>query len=152
MKAGNVALFHNFAKRWRFSPTRTGLARNEYIFNAKTPSPDFIAKKRSFAIGGIIRDHFGNWITRFSGFVGFGITLKAELWAISSGIKVASSLGCNELWIETYSLLACKLLLDSSITDLHEHWNLISFCRSALRRFTDAKLFHTFREGNQCVD
>ncbi|KAF7824315.1 reverse transcriptase [Senna tora] len=84
-----------------------------------------------FAIGGIIRDHFDNWIMGLSGFVGYGNALKAELWAIASGIKVAISLRCNHLWIESDSLLACK---------------------SALRNFTDVKLSHTFREGNQCAD
>ncbi|KAF7826716.1 reverse transcriptase [Senna tora] len=42
-----------------------------------------------------------------SGFVGYGNALNAELWAIASGIKVAISLGCNHLWIESNSLLAC---------------------------------------------
>ncbi|KAF7814751.1 reverse transcriptase [Senna tora] len=37
-----------------------------------------------FAIGGIIRDHLGNWVKGFSGYVGHGTALKAELWAIVS--------------------------------------------------------------------
>ncbi|KAF7822403.1 ribonuclease H [Senna tora] len=40
----------------------------------------------SFAIGGVIRDHMGNWVKGFSGFVGQGTVLQAELWAIFSGL------------------------------------------------------------------
>ncbi|KAF7821833.1 reverse transcriptase [Senna tora] len=105
-----------------------------------------------FAIGGLIRDHMGNWVKGFLGFVGQGIALKAELWAIFSGTKLAFDLGCNCLWIETDSLLACNLLLDTALSNLHEHWNLISSCRSVLQRFSEVKLSHTFREGNQCAD
>ncbi|KAF7818437.1 reverse transcriptase [Senna tora] len=178
------------------------LARNEYIFKNKMPSPFLIAKKSNasaveffhvatenlspplgqpyilnvkwhppnvgwwklncdgacsgnlgpFAIGGLIRDNLGNWVKGFSGFVGQGTALKAELWAIFSGTKLAFDLGCKFLWIETDSLLACKLLLDSALTNLHEHWNLISSCRSILQKFSEFKVSHTFREGNQCAD
>ncbi|KAF7832220.1 ribonuclease H [Senna tora] len=69
-----------------------------------------------FAIGGISRDHVGNWIAVFSGYIGFGNALKSLLWAIASGIKVAISI------------------------------------RYALRNFSDVKLPHTIREGNQCAD
>ncbi|KAF7834213.1 reverse transcriptase [Senna tora] len=105
-----------------------------------------------FAIGGIIRDHMGNWVKGFSGFVGQGTALKAELWAIVRGSNLALDLGYNFLWIETDSLLACKLLLDTTLTNLHEHWNLISSCRSTLQRFSHFKVSHTFREGKQCAD
>ncbi|KAF7839279.1 reverse transcriptase [Senna tora] len=52
-----------------------------------------------FAIGGIIRNQDGNWISGFSGYIGFGSALKAELWAISNGIRLAKNLGCSHLWI-----------------------------------------------------
>ncbi|KAF7827683.1 reverse transcriptase [Senna tora] len=105
-----------------------------------------------FAIGGIIRNQYGNWISGFSGFIGFGSALKAELWVISNGIKLASDLGCTQLWIETDSLLACNLLIDQSLSNLHEYWNIISFCRSYLQKFSSFRLSHTFRQGNQCAD
>ncbi|KAF7840012.1 reverse transcriptase [Senna tora] len=76
-----------------------------------------------FAIGGIIRDHFGNWVKGFSGYVGHGTALKAELWAIFCGINLALEQDCNFLWIE-YSL----------------------------QKFSNFKVSHTFREGNQCAD
>ncbi|KAF7844986.1 putative ribonuclease H-like domain-containing protein [Senna tora] len=99
-----------------------------------------------FAVGGIIRDQNGNWIKGFLGFIGHGTALKAELWAISVGIKLAITLNCNLLWIETDSLLVLNLLKDNSLSNLHEYWSLISYCRFALQNFDDFQLSHTFRE------
>ncbi|KAF7823154.1 putative WRKY transcription factor 31 [Senna tora] len=95
-----------------------------------------------FAIGGIIRNQLGNWISGYSGYVGTGTALKAELWAISSGIKLASNLGCKHLWIESDSLLACNLLFDHSLSHLHSIGILSPFARQAFGNSLDLS-FHT---------
>ncbi|KAF7841164.1 reverse transcriptase [Senna tora] len=175
---------------------------NNYVFNEKTPCPNWIAKRSiataaeyhhialsknssairtpltvsvkwkppyigwwklncdgayqgnpgPFSIGGILRDAHGNWISGYSGFIGDGTALEVKLWAITMGLKVATILNCNLLWIETDSLLAFNLLMDNSISNQHEYWNLINFCRSASQNFSQVNLSHTFREGNQCAD
>ncbi|KAF7826332.1 reverse transcriptase [Senna tora] len=67
-------------------------------------SADLMLRKCKVSIQGV--DNFDTWV-RSNCFVGYGNALNAELWAIASGIKVAISLGCNHLWIESNSLLAC---------------------------------------------
>ncbi|KAF7833479.1 putative ribonuclease H protein At1g65750 family [Senna tora] len=47
---------------------------------------------RPFSIGGILRDNLGNWISGFSGFIGDGTALKAELWGITMGFPVGFSM------------------------------------------------------------
>ena len=43
--------------------------------------------------GGIIRDHWGNWIGGFSINIGITHSMMAELWAIREGLKFAWSNG-----------------------------------------------------------
>ncbi|KAF7826642.1 putative ribonuclease h protein [Senna tora] len=157
------------------------IARNDCTFNSKTPSPKIIAKKAissaaelfyiatNTTLGPpnlpitmsvkwnppqceIIRDHNCNWISGFSAFVGQGSTLKAELWAISVGINLASSLNCTHLWVKTDSLVAFNLLRNSSVSNMHDYYNLISYCRLAFRSFSSFQVSHYFREGNTCAD
>uniref|UniRef100_A0A7N2LQE5 RNase H type-1 domain-containing protein n=1 Tax=Quercus lobata TaxID=97700 RepID=A0A7N2LQE5_QUELO len=47
--------------------------------------------------GGIIRDHWGNWIRGFSINIGITHSMMAELWAIREGLKFAWSLSWSDL-------------------------------------------------------
>ncbi|KAF7830619.1 Trimethylguanosine synthase [Senna tora] len=105
-----------------------------------------------FAIGGIIRDHNGSFISGYSSYIGFGTALKAELWAISVGLRIALSLNCNFIHVESDSLLAVKFLKDNNIPDTHHLHNLLLSCRSSLQEFTEFSISHVYREGNQCAD
>ncbi|KAF7828542.1 reverse transcriptase [Senna tora] len=105
-----------------------------------------------FAIGGLIRDEYGNWVKGFSSFIGYGIAFTAEVWAIIVGLKLAMNLNCHYLCVESDSLLAVNLLNDSNVSTSHHLYNLINWCRSILSRFTEVKIIHSFREGNSCAD
>ncbi|KAF7830841.1 reverse transcriptase [Senna tora] len=106
----------------------------------------------SMAAAGIIRDSNGNWISGFSKQLGFGNSLKAELWAIALGIKLAKDLACERLVVESDSLYAVNLITDNNICVSHALGPLTQFCRSTLRDFSDVQIRHTFREGNSCAD
>ncbi|KAF7805417.1 reverse transcriptase [Senna tora] len=106
----------------------------------------------SMAAAGIIRDPNGNWVSGFSKQLGFGNSLKVELWAIALGIKLAKDLACERLVVESDSLYAVNLITDNNICVSHALGPLTQFCRSTLRDFSDVQIRHTFREGNSCAD
>ncbi|KAF7833049.1 putative ribonuclease H-like domain-containing protein [Senna tora] len=73
--------------------------------------------------GGILRDNVGIWIHGFPQFQGQGTSLRAEVWAIALGIKLARNLDCEKLEIE-----------------------------SLLQDFLEFRIKHVHREGNFCAD
>ncbi|KAF7844846.1 reverse transcriptase [Senna tora] len=105
-----------------------------------------------FAIGGLIRNHNGTFISGFSSFIGYDTAFTAELWAITVGLNMALSLNCNYICVESDSLLAVNLLNSSDVPDTHHLYNLIMACRSSLQGYTEFKILHSYREGNGCAD
>ncbi|KAF7815200.1 reverse transcriptase [Senna tora] len=61
-----------------------------------------------FAIGGLIRDAQGNWIKGFSSYIGYGTALKAKIWAITSGLKLAKSLNFDISLLLTFLSVQLK--------------------------------------------
>ncbi|KAE8662503.1 hypothetical protein F3Y22_tig00113337pilonHSYRG00175 [Hibiscus syriacus] len=53
------------------------------------------------SVGGVVRDHVGNWIIGFHKAVGITAPLQAELWAILQGLEVAWSHGFELLLIQS---------------------------------------------------
>ncbi|KAF7838660.1 reverse transcriptase [Senna tora] len=106
----------------------------------------------SMAAAGIIRDHFGNWVSGFTKHLGFGNSLKAEVWALALGLNLAKELACKKLVVESDSMSGIKLLTDHTTCASHASGALIHYCRSILRDFSDVQIRHTFREGNACAD
>ncbi|KAF7832302.1 putative ribonuclease h protein [Senna tora] len=104
------------------------------------------------AAAGIIRDQFGNWVSGFSKHLGFGNSLKAEMWALALGIKLAKDLACERLVVESDSMSTVNMLSDQNTCISHALGALIHYCRSILRDFSDVQIRHTFREGNMCAD
>jgi len=47
--------------------------------------------------GGLIRIGDGNWVTRFSGFMGIANNTYAELMTLFFGVKLANNMGCNQV-------------------------------------------------------
>lgn len=48
------------------------------------------------AAGGVARDNGGNWIRGFSSKIGNVDVLRAELWGIRRGIKMALDMGLHQ--------------------------------------------------------
>ncbi|KAF7820958.1 reverse transcriptase [Senna tora] len=105
-----------------------------------------------FAIGGVIRNSHGNWVHGFSSFVGDGTAIKAEIWAIIVGLKLAKSFKYDHIFIESDSLLALNLINKGDVHQNHHLNNLIMYCRSILLTFNEVQTGHTYREGNSCAD
>ncbi|GLU17043.1 hypothetical protein SLE2022_334400 [Rubroshorea leprosula] len=58
------------------------------------------------ATGGLIRNHCGIWIHGFAVNVGVTSSFLAELWGCREGLKLAHSLGAQNIILEMDSLVA----------------------------------------------
>lgn len=113
---------------------------------------DGSAKDKLLGAGGLIREHNGNWVKRFSTFLGSGHILKAELWSIQNGLQLAIDLNISHIIIETNSKTVVNLINDSNLSSHHCMFSLINNCKCYLHKFEEARICHVSREGNQPAD
>lgn len=93
-----------------------------------------------------------NWVVGFSSFTSIGDTLRAELWAILLGLKLASQLPhISKIVVETDSSQAVDLVLHIT-SDFHPLGTIIEKCRFLLSKFKDYMIFKVGRHQNRCVD
>ncbi|KAF7844555.1 putative ribonuclease H-like domain-containing protein [Senna tora] len=90
----------------------------------------------SNAARGSLRDLLGNWIHGFCKHIGFGSSLKAEVWAIALVLELASKLHYPRIIVESDSAIAFQLLTKNTC-DVHYLGALILFCISKLRDFAE---------------
>lgn len=110
------------------------------------------AKDNLLGAGGIIRDHSGNQILGFFTFLGSGYIIKAELWSILHGLKLACDFDTSHLIIEINSSLMVNLIIDTNVSSHHSLFSLINNCICYLHLFEETKIQHVFREANQPAD
>ncbi|GKU90363.1 hypothetical protein SLEP1_g4364 [Rubroshorea leprosula] len=68
------------------------------------------------AAGGLIRDHNRRWVHGFAVNVGLTTSFLAELWGCREGLKLAHSLGIQQLVLEMDSLLAIQLIQNRQVS------------------------------------
>lgn len=100
-------------------------------------------------VGGLIRDHHGNWIKGFNQFMGLGNSLLSELWGALLGLKVVISLGVNCLWLQFDCLNLVNLLTHDNLNTLHQLDPIVNCYRCYLSHYNNFKISHVLREGNQ---
>ncbi|GKV10204.1 hypothetical protein SLEP1_g21604 [Rubroshorea leprosula] len=103
------------------------------------------------AVGGLIRDHCGRWHHGFAINVGITTSFLAELWGCRGGLKLAVSLGVQQLIVEMDSLLAIQLIQDRKVSTGVASVLLFDIF-FLLYSFTSCSVHHTLREGNAAVD
>lgn len=60
--------------------------------------------------GGVLRYEDGAFLGAFATNFWFCIVPQAELWEILHGMKLAWGKGITELWVESHSMIAIRLL------------------------------------------
>jgi len=113
---------------------------------------DGSAKLNHISAGGILRDENGNFVAGFSEFIGYGHSLKAELWTIFRGIELAASLNIKKIILESDCTAAINCVLSDKITQQHPLYALIFNCKNLLCFFDSWCMRHTLREANSCAD
>lgn len=83
-----------------------------------------IGNPGAMGVGGVFRDHYGNFLADFSNFFGDGMNNKAELLGLLSRLRFATSFGFLNLDIEMDSMVVIKWLRAKrcSIWHLEDLW------------------------------
>ncbi|GLU09455.1 hypothetical protein SLE2022_263170 [Rubroshorea leprosula] len=100
---------------------------------------------------GLIRNHCGIWIHGFAINVGVTSSFLAELWGCREGLKLAHSLGAQNLILEMDSLVAVQFIQSRKIVARPTSVLLVDIFL-LLDVFTPCNVLHTLREGNSAVD
>lgn len=87
----------------------------------------------------------------FSKFLASGDSLLAEIWGILLGIQICNQNSFINVFFETDSEMAVKLIHDMNMSSSHYLAPLISSCRSGLNALHSNNK-HIFREANACAD
>ncbi|KAL0304602.1 UNVERIFIED_CONTAM: hypothetical protein Scaly_3017300 [Sesamum calycinum] len=93
---------------------------------------------------------FGHVIFAFLEPLGITTNTQVELRAIYIGLKLYKERGFLNIWIETDALAIIKLI-SAPHRGAWNHHNLLQKIRT-LMRYTETKISHIYREGNQLAD
>ncbi|OIS98192.1 hypothetical protein A4A49_62355, partial [Nicotiana attenuata] len=99
-------------------------------------------------IGGIIRDHKGNWILGFSRKILSQSPIATEIFAILQGLTFVVQHNLTPLQVEIDAKEVRRLLHDNNIV----YANLLNACRHLLRQLHDPVVSHAYREQNRLAD
>lgn len=102
-------------------------------------------------IGGLLHDGDGDSKLSFSGFIGDGNSLRAELLALLHGLGLAWDHGCRYLVCYTDSQMTFDLI-SSPPEPTHQYATIIEGVKALFRRQWVVDLRHTLREGNASAD
>ncbi|KAF7811234.1 reverse transcriptase [Senna tora] len=111
-----------------------------------------LGQDNAIAATGIFRDCNNYWFNGFAQFIGFGCSMKLELWSLLLGLNKAKELSIDLLEVES----DCKTVVDfincAIVLDVHPFAPLILMCRSYLSQFSHCIVKHIYREENNCCD
>lgn len=111
----------------------------------------FKASLRMASTGGLIGDHNGRWIQRFTDNIGTCTIIITELWGILIGLQMAWNRGSQKILLEVDSLTAIKLI-DKETTAHNRNGSLVRHIQEWLIKEWEVKMKHIFREANSCAD
>ncbi|KAA3482563.1 LINE-type retrotransposon LIb DNA [Gossypium australe] len=105
---------------------------------------------RDAAVGGVARDHKGNWLMGFNRFLGTCSPFEAELWGIMDGILILLNKGYRRIVIVTDNLEAAQ-----NLTTLRPEESGIAILRRTQRIIQSEgewKIKHVSRNMNMVTD
>ncbi|KAK9025445.1 hypothetical protein V6N11_038312 [Hibiscus sabdariffa] len=102
------------------------------------------------SIGGLLRDHLGNWIFGFTKSIGKSNILQTELWAIYIGLQLAWSHGAEVLQIQSDSKQAIQLIQD--FFEISKALPLIRAINEIRKQGWMTEFHWTSRKGNKPAD
>ncbi|KAM7472339.1 hypothetical protein LguiA_010522 [Lonicera macranthoides] len=102
------------------------------------------------SFGGLAHDENGKWLEGFCGRIGYALPLKAKLWGIRRGLKLAKDRNWKGVIIESDSEDALDLIECGEIEN-HPDRIIIEDCCKMVKEL-EAVMKHALREGNMCAD
>lgn len=103
------------------------------------------------ACGGILRDHQGRFLAGYSVKLGNCSILKAELWGMLHGIKIAKDRGYNKVLLESDSEVAIGLL-NKGCRPHHPCSPLVHEILQVVGQDQNFHWRHVYREANSTAD
>ncbi|KAL6276567.1 hypothetical protein ACE6H2_020168 [Prunus campanulata] len=101
--------------------------------------------------GGLLRDADGAWLKGFTGNLGVGSILEAELWGIFWGLSLAWDAGVRDVVIECDSSIAVDLINNPTGAN-HPLYNIINCCKLKIHGDWNCVVQHIYREMNTAAD
>lgn len=99
-------------------------------------------------LGGVIRDHDGNWVMDFYSMKPHTTPLHAELLALKKGLEIAAANNIKPIEIDVDAAELTRMFqIDNS-----RYHNLLFSCRSLMKATQAAPPRHIFREQNTVAD
>ena len=116
----NSGFVNNFEKliNWSFPPTG----------RIKINTDGSVVDHGWASFGGLARDDQGRWLEGLCGRIGYASPLKAELWGIKRGLKLAKDRGWKKVIIET-DCEAARELIETGDIGNHPEKIIIEDCR-----------------------
>ena len=101
--------------------------------------------------GGVLRNHNGDWVHGFSGYLGENDILYAELMGIKTGLMVAWQFNFRDVILGTNSVEACKFV-NSTGHNFHIYGVILVDIHALRARQWHVEILHILRKGNHCAD
>ncbi|KAK0587703.1 hypothetical protein LWI29_027305 [Acer saccharum] len=101
--------------------------------------------------GGVLRDHWKNWLGGFVVRKGVGSAIEAEFWGLFEGLGMAWRKGFRKIVVETDSMSVLQLI-DKESTNNHPLFSILQSCKSLISKDWICSVKHVFREGNMVAD
>ncbi|KAM3264546.1 hypothetical protein P3L10_001540 [Capsicum annuum] len=99
-------------------------------------------------LGGVFRDHLGNWKMGFQENTPHTNPIMAELLALRRGLLLAKAHGLRKIQIDT----GCIALIDILSSNHRLYDNLLHECRSLMTKLDATMPADVFREQNSVAD
>ena len=103
-------------------------------------------------VGGILRDHLGQWIFGFSLHVGLATNNMVELATVRQGLAMAWTMGFKYIQLELDSKVVLTWLTNHNVSYPTNMMPLICDCRSLLDQDWEVRVQHMYHEANECAD
>ncbi|EEF27126.1 conserved hypothetical protein, partial [Ricinus communis] len=103
------------------------------------------------SLGGLIRDHNGDWIRGFMANLGVYSVMFAELQGIYHGLCLAWSKGIKKVVLEAYNL-SIKMVLNRAKDGCIQNIALVKEIRKMITREWQIQVTHINQEGNKCAN
>lgn len=97
--------------------------------------------------GGVIRDHYGHWISGSISKIGIYSIDEAETWGVYHALRLAVKLGYHRVVLECDSKTTIDRLKSPS-RDIRGFNNLFDRCRALMSHFQTIEVHHVYREQN----
>lgn len=102
------------------------------------------------AVGALIQDHNGNWISKCYWHNPKLTNLEAELWVLRDGLHLAHSLNIVNLEIKVDATAIISLIAD--VNDSNALLSILIDYRMLMTTIQPTEIKHTVREGKQNAD